>query len=75
MPPNTVKVDRSSRWGNPFVMGEITDEDQLGKGTPKKLSGVPVADRARAIEMFGEWIPGVVAREPLYDPTGARIRS
>lgn len=22
MPPNTVKVDRSTRWGNPFVVGE-----------------------------------------------------
>ena len=56
MPPNTGKVDRSSRWGNPFVIGQITDEAQLGKGTPKKLSGVPVADRAQAVEMFGDWI-------------------
>jgi Domain of unknown function (DUF4326) len=22
MPPNTVKVDRSTRWGNPFPVGE-----------------------------------------------------
>ena len=22
MPPNTVKVDRSTRWGNPWVIGE-----------------------------------------------------
>jgi hypothetical protein len=22
MPPNTVKVDRSTRWGNPFVVGK-----------------------------------------------------
>jgi hypothetical protein len=21
MPPNTIKVDRSTRWGNPFVVG------------------------------------------------------
>lgn len=21
MPPNTVKVDRSSKWGNPFIVG------------------------------------------------------
>ncbi len=27
------------------------------------------------VEVFGEWIPGEIAREPLYDPTGARIRS
>lgn len=22
MPPNTVKVDRTTKWGNPFVVGE-----------------------------------------------------
>jgi 4-methylaminobutanoate oxidase (formaldehyde-forming) len=27
------------------------------------------------IEVFGEWIGFEVAREPLYDPAGARIRS
>jgi len=27
------------------------------------------------VEVFGEWIEFEVAREPLYDPTGARIRS
>jgi hypothetical protein len=26
MPPNTVKVDRTTRWGNPFVIG--VDGDQ-----------------------------------------------
>jgi glycine cleavage system T protein len=28
-----------------------------------------------AVEIFGEWIAGRVAREPLYDPDGARVRS
>jgi 4-methylaminobutanoate oxidase (formaldehyde-forming) len=28
-----------------------------------------------AVEIFGEWIPGVVADEPLFDPKGERIRS
>jgi 4-methylaminobutanoate oxidase (formaldehyde-forming) len=27
------------------------------------------------VEIFGEWVPGVVAREPLYDPTGERVRA
>ena len=27
-----------------------------------------------AIDIFGEWVPGVVAPEPLYDPSGARLR-
>jgi len=28
-----------------------------------------------AVEIFGEWIDGEVAAEPLVDPTGERIRS
>ena len=28
-----------------------------------------------AVEIFGEWVAGEVAAEPLYDPTGERIRS
>ena len=27
------------------------------------------------VEIFGEWVGGNVAAEPLYDPTGERIRS
>lgn len=28
MPPNTVKVDRSTRWGNPFVVGKHGTAEQ-----------------------------------------------
>ena len=27
------------------------------------------------VEIFGDWVPGVVAAEPLFDPTGERIRA
>ena len=27
------------------------------------------------VDIFGEWIPGQVAREPLFDPRGERVRS
>jgi 4-methylaminobutanoate oxidase (formaldehyde-forming) len=27
------------------------------------------------VEIFGEWVAGEVAAEPLYDPSGERIRS
>ncbi|MGZ4173317.1 MAG: GcvT family protein, partial [Solirubrobacteraceae bacterium] len=26
------------------------------------------------VDVFGEWVPGEVAREPLFDPTGVRVR-
>jgi len=28
-----------------------------------------------SVELFGEWVNGVVAREPLFDPSGARIKA
>ena len=28
-----------------------------------------------AVEIFGEWVPGVVSAEPLFDPTGGRTRA
>jgi 4-methylaminobutanoate oxidase (formaldehyde-forming) len=28
-----------------------------------------------AVEIFGDWVDGIVAAEPLYDPEGARVRS
>src|SRR5262249_20702940 len=34
-----------------------------------------VAGRPVEVEIFGRWVPGVVAPEPLYDPEGRRIRS
>jgi 4-methylaminobutanoate oxidase (formaldehyde-forming) len=30
---------------------------------------------AVAVEIFGEWVPGAVAEEPLFDPRGERVRS
>ena len=27
------------------------------------------------VEIFGEWVPGIVAEEPLFDPRGERIRA
>lgn len=45
MPPNTIKIDRSTRWGNPFKVGEFA----LHPLTRKKLK---VATKQQAIELF-----------------------
>jgi 4-methylaminobutanoate oxidase (formaldehyde-forming) len=36
-----------------------------------------VAEVSRAVEvdLFGDWVPGRIAREPLFDPAGDRIRA
>jgi 4-methylaminobutanoate oxidase (formaldehyde-forming) len=31
--------------------------------------------RAVEVEVFGEWVPGEIVRDPLYDPAGATIRA
>jgi glycine cleavage system T protein len=31
--------------------------------------------RSAEVQVFGRWVPATVAREPLYDPAGERIRS
>jgi 4-methylaminobutanoate oxidase (formaldehyde-forming) len=35
---------------------------------------VPVG-AAVEVDIFGEWIPGEVAKEPLFDPRGERVRA
>ncbi len=34
-----------------------------------------VAGTAVEVMVFGDWVPGVVAEAPLYDPTGERVRA
>jgi 4-methylaminobutanoate oxidase (formaldehyde-forming) len=38
-------------------------------------SELVVPGTAVEVEIFGEWVPGEVAAEPLYDPDGSRIRA
>jgi hypothetical protein len=65
MRPNTVKVDRSSRWGNPFVIGEVTDPARLGNGATPALLNAPVHNRTEAVDLFRRWIsgPGEIAQQ------------
>lgn len=56
MPPNTVKVDRSTRWGNQFYAGDYAEDAKaLTRELPTK------GERERwmremAAEAFAEWI-------------------
>lgn len=46
MPPNTVKVDRSSGYGNPFVIGEVPHPAFA------KYSTSVVEDAAEAVALY-----------------------
>lgn len=39
MPPNTIKVDRSTRWGNPFVVGIHGTREQCVRSIELLLAG------------------------------------
>jgi hypothetical protein len=65
MPANTVKIDRSTRWGNPFHIGQVSpDTDILGITPAQGLSGIFVRDRHHAVALLRDWLysKSVVAR-------------
>lgn len=54
MPPNTVKVDRSTRWGNPWIVGRPGRLD-----TRLVIYELPRAlDAMEAVLQFESWIDG-----------------
>jgi hypothetical protein len=59
MPENTVKVDRTTKWGNPFlVTPELTREESIAlyekmiAGKPAKDSPLPVAQQRELREFI-----------------------
>jgi 4-methylaminobutanoate oxidase (formaldehyde-forming) len=65
------------------IAGEITGRVTSGGygytvGRSIAYAYVPataVSGTAVEVEIFGTWVPGHVAEEPLFDPQGARVRS
>jgi len=65
------------------IAGEVTGRVTSGGygytvGRSIAYAYVPWAARAGTaveVEIFGNWVPGSVAEEPLFDPKGARVRS
>jgi hypothetical protein len=47
MPPNTVKVDRSTKWGNPFTITGCREAGYIG---------TDAAIAARCVEAFRVWL-------------------
>lgn len=47
MPANTVKVDRTTGWGNPYVAGDYLDRGPY--------AGTTVRDAMHATVLFREW--------------------
>lgn len=55
MPANAVKVDRTTRWGNPFVVGRVACDGSHAKSECDCQSYYGCEDAAGAVEKFREW--------------------
>lgn len=62
MPPNTLKVDRTTKWGNPFV--------RHGDGYPMDRA-LAVDSFRRLLEKEGDWYPRMPppGKVPAFGPT------
>lgn len=60
MPPNTIKVDRSTRWGNPFRVGDV---------------GVPTAAAAVRLFYKLCADPSIASSHEFFVFTPARLRA
>jgi hypothetical protein len=53
MPENTVKVDRTTKWGNPFVPGKLAPVGPF--------KGQMVADKRHAFVLYRSFAPLILA--------------
>ncbi|MGH2849039.1 MAG: glycine cleavage T C-terminal barrel domain-containing protein, partial [Solirubrobacteraceae bacterium] len=60
------------------VVGRVTSGGYgytIGRSIAYAYLPAAVAEGAAVeIDIFGEWVAGEVAAEPLFDPSGARVR-
>jgi hypothetical protein len=66
MPPDTVKVDRSTRWGNPFnATAAYMPFDHAGYPIPlHPLRTAPSLDRC--LDMFAAYLRGILSRDANF---------
>jgi hypothetical protein len=62
MPPNTVKVDRTTPYGNPYRKGGYLDKGPL--------AGTTIRDTAHAVEVYRLWALEALAGNALPNDCG-----
>ena len=71
-PAGAIIVDRSTRWGNPFLVG------QQISGIRRRRQLFVVRDAAYAVALYEEWLTGVIALPDIprwsRPPSDAQIR-
>ena len=74
-----------SRWATSRCRSKATSSGASRAAASATRSGSSIAyaylpadaagGAAVEVDIFGRWVPGEVAREPLFDPQGERVRS
>lgn len=74
--PDSIRVDRATRWGNPFRAGEAVEITEVSTHAITERI-VTVRDAAHAVDMFGWWLDGDIQirwwKRPR--PTDAQIQT
>ena len=71
MPENSVKVDRSTRWGNPFVIGQ-TYPIAEGDLTGPVIGQSKIESAEDAVLAFRSWVTDEMAPPPFDDLSSLR---
>ncbi|OCH80985.1 DUF4326 domain-containing protein [Gordonia sp. UCD-TK1] len=72
MPEGAVYVGRPSRFGNPFVVGEVYDRLHYRSKTMSGAKDLRVRDRAHAVDLYRRWLNGTVHHLNTFDPPTER---
>jgi hypothetical protein len=62
MPPNTVKVDRTTPYGNPYRKGGYLDKGPF--------AGTTIRDTAHAVEVYRRWVTEALAGNAIPNDHG-----
>lgn len=59
MPDGAVYVGRPTKWGNPFVVGDLYDRvHATGRYGNRAIAELHVTDRAQAVDLYRGWLEG-----------------
>ncbi|MFI6319051.1 FAD-dependent oxidoreductase [Nonomuraea sp. NPDC050556] len=74
--PRSVALGNEPVRVNGEVVGRVTSGGYgYTVGSPIAYAYLPVEVGTRVeVDVFGTWVPGVVAQDPLYDPKSTRVR-
>lgn len=72
MPPNTVKVDRSTKWGNPF---NFLAPDYCWLALSYGCLGNPAGRHEASVRAFREWVTPIEGKNLIYMERSIRFGS